>query len=90
LEFLETSFNANTVEHLMCKNQLSVDFFGNVYDCDFNQMENLPARNKAGENITLGMLLDAGNLNLIEEVQTADFCYGCTAGCGSSCGGALV
>ncbi|HEY9808581.1 MAG TPA: arsenosugar biosynthesis radical SAM (seleno)protein ArsS [Halomicronema sp.] len=90
LFFLENNFNVNTVENLMCRNHLSVDFLGNIYDCDFNQMENLPARNKAGENITLGMLLEAGNLDLIEEVQTADFCYGCTAGCGSSCGGALV
>ncbi|MCT7948310.1 arsenosugar biosynthesis radical SAM protein ArsS [Ancylothrix sp. C2] len=90
LGFLENNFNGATVENLMCRNHLSVDFLGNIYDCDFNQMEKLPARNKAGENITLGMLLDAGRLDLIEDVQTANFCYGCTAGSGSSCGGALV
>lgn len=90
LVFLENNYNGATVENLMCRNHLSVDFWGNIYDCDFNQMEKLPARNKAGKTITVDMLLEAGNLDLIEEIQTADFCYGCTAGCGSSCGGALI
>ncbi len=90
LAFLEKNYNGATVENLMCRNHLSVDCWGNIYDCDFNQMENLPARNKAGKTITVDMLLEAVNLDLIEEIQTADFCYGCTAGCGSSCGGALI
>lgn len=90
LQFLESNFNAGTIEHLMCRNELSIDYLGNVYDCDFNQMENLPAKLKNGEKLTVAKLLAAGTLDLIEEVQTAPFCYGCTAGCGSSCGGALV
>lgn len=90
LQFLESNFNAGTIEHLMCRNELSIDYLGNVYDCDFNQMENLPAKLKNGETLTVAKLLAAGTLDLIEEVQTAPFCYGCTAGCGSSCGGALV
>lgn len=90
LQFLESNFNADTVENLMCRNELSIDYLGNVYDCDFNQMENLPAQTRNGEKITVSKLLKADTLDLIEQVQTANYCYGCTAGCGSSCGGALV
>ncbi|MCC5634481.1 arsenosugar biosynthesis radical SAM protein ArsS [Nostoc sp. CHAB 5844] len=90
LQFLESHFNVSTIEHLMCRNELSIDYLGNVYDCDFNQMMNLPAKNANGENLTLTQLLAAGNLDLISEVQTAAYCYGCTAGSGSSCGGALI
>lgn len=90
LKFLENNFNPGTVEHLMCLNELSIDYLGNVYDCDFNQMENLPAQSRNGENLTVSKILAAGNLDLIDEIRTASYCYGCTAGCGSSCGGALV
>ncbi|OKH14285.1 radical SAM protein [Fischerella major NIES-592] len=90
LQFLESNFNPKTVENLMCRDQLSVDYLGNVYDCDFNQMMNLPAKTRDGENLTITKLLAAGSLDLIDEIQTAAYCYGCTAGCGSSCGGALV
>lgn len=90
LQFLEDNFNAGTVEHLMCREQLSIDYLGNIYDCDFNQMENLTAMSRTGEKLTVGKLLEAGSLDVIEEIKTASFCYGCTAGCGSSCGGALV
>jgi radical SAM/Cys-rich protein len=90
VQFLEDNFNAGTVEHLMCRDQLSVDYLGNVYDCDFNQMENLAAMSRTGEKLTVGKLLEAESLDVIEEIRTASFCYGCTAGCGSSCGGALV
>ncbi|MDJ0701979.1 MAG: arsenosugar biosynthesis radical SAM protein ArsS [Leptolyngbyaceae cyanobacterium MO_188.B28] len=90
LKFLESNYNANTVEHLMCRDQLSVDYLGNVYDCDFNQMENLSAKTPEGDNLTVSKLLEAGTLNQIEEIVTAPFCYGCTAGSGSSCGGSLL
>jgi radical SAM/Cys-rich protein len=90
LHFLEAHFNSSTVEHLMCRNELSIDYLGNVYDCDFNQMANLPAKTGNGETITVAKLLKAGTLDLIDEIQTAPYCYGCTAGCGSSCGGSLV
>ncbi|MDP8966572.1 MAG: arsenosugar biosynthesis radical SAM protein ArsS [Cyanobacteriota bacterium] len=90
LQFLESNFNGGTVEHLMCRDELSIDYLGNVYDCDFNQMENRLAQSRTGEMLTVGKLLDAGSLDLIEEIRTASYCYGCTAGCGSSCGGALV
>jgi len=90
LKFLEDNYNASTVEHLMCRDELSIDYRGNVYDCDFNQMENLPAQSRTGETLTVSKLLEAGSLDLIEEIRTASYCYGCTAGCGSSCGGALL
>jgi radical SAM/Cys-rich protein len=90
LHFLESNYNSGTIAHLMCRDELSIDYLGNVYDCDFNQMENLPAKTSNGETLTVAKLLAAGSLDLIEQVQTASYCYGCTAGCGSSCGGALV
>lgn len=90
LQFLAAHHNANTVEHLMCRSELSVDYLGNVYDCDFNQMEALPARAPNGEALTLSTLLEAGTLDLIEQVSTRTYCYGCTAGSGSSCGGSLL
>ncbi len=90
LEFLSDNFNGATVPGLMCRNQLSVDYFGHVYDCDFTQMEGLPALGADGKPLTIGDFLVAGRLDLIPEVQTDDYCYGCTAGCGSSCGGSLT
>ncbi len=90
LRFLESHFNSTTVEHLMCRDELSVDYLGNVYDCDFNQMENLPSKTRDRQPLTVAKLLDAGRLDLIEEIQTGPYCYGCSAGCGSSCGGTLV
>ncbi len=90
LQFLKSHFNPGTVEQLMCRDELSIDYLGHVYDCDFNQMMNLPAKTRDGENLTVAKLLEASSLDLIGEVQTAAYCYGCTAGCGSSCGGALV
>lgn len=90
LEFLESNYNPNTISQLMCRNQLSIDYQGYIYDCDFNQMENLPARSASGKILTVSDLLAKNNLDLIETVQTASYCYGCTAGCGSSCGGSLI
>ena len=90
LKFLEDNYNGDTVENLMCRNELSIDYLGNVYDCDFNQMENLVAKSRTGEALTVSKLLLSGSLDLIDEIRTASYCYGCTAGCGSSCGGALV
>lgn len=90
VDFLAAHYNAATVPQLMCRNELSIDYLGNVYDCDFNQMEGIPARLADGEPLTVSKLLALQNLDVIHEVQTAKYCYGCTAGCGSSCGGALL
>jgi len=90
LHFLAENFNSGTVEHLMCREELSVDYQGYVYDCDFNQMVNRPARTPTGEVLTVAKLLAANSLDCIQDVQTAPYCYGCTAGSGSSCGGSLI
>lgn len=90
LQFLESNYNPQTLHHIMCRNQLSIDYLGNIYDCDFNQMENIPATLPSGETITVETLLNIGNLDVITDIKTANYCYGCTAGSGSSCGGALI
>ncbi|WP_008313326.1 arsenosugar biosynthesis radical SAM (seleno)protein ArsS [Leptolyngbya sp. PCC 6406] len=89
-QFLATHHNPATVPALMCRSELSVDYRGHVYDCDFNQMAEVPAQDAAGMPLTLESLLAAGSLDIIETVQTRPHCYGCTAGSGSSCGGALA
>ncbi|WP_088431488.1 arsenosugar biosynthesis radical SAM (seleno)protein ArsS [Halomicronema hongdechloris] len=89
-KFLENHHNPNTVAHLMCRNQLSVDYLGNIYDCDFNQMEGVRSHLPDGTPISLSTLLQTNNLDVIQTIQTRPYCYGCTAGAGSSCGGALL
>ena len=89
-QFLESHFNPDTLDRLMCRNQLSVDYQGHIYDCDFNQMENLPARSPNGGALTVAKILELDSLDIIQKIQTDDYCYGCTAGSGSSCGGALL
>lgn len=90
LRFLATHFNASTVEHLMCRNELSIDYRGHIYDCDFNQMVERPARSSQGQPLTVADLLAANTLEQVQTVATAPYCFGCTAGSGSSCSGALL
>ena len=90
LKFLESHFNASTLSYVMCRNELSVDYLGNIYDCDFNQMENIAATDFQDRKITLADILTADRLDLITQIKTANYCYGCTAGSGSSCGGSLL
>ncbi|MEE9447547.1 MAG: arsenosugar biosynthesis radical SAM (seleno)protein ArsS, partial [Arenicellales bacterium] len=82
---LVENFNPSTVEALMCRQLVSVDWLGNVYDCDFNQMLEMPL---AGKPLQKVWEIDAASLD--ENLIAVDkHCYGCTAGAGSSCGGAL-
>ena len=90
LQFLEANYNPATLNNVMCRNELSIDYLGNVYDCDFNQMEQVVATTPEREKLTVAKLLELDNLDLIREIRTANYCYGCTAGTGSSCGGSLV
>ena len=88
LELLENNFNAATLDQVMCRNLISIGYEGSVYDCDFNQMLDLPLTDSDGRRIEIGSLtLDrvAGR-----KIIAGDHCYACTAGSGSSCGGALV
>jgi radical SAM/Cys-rich protein len=87
MELLMEHFNVATVEGLMCRNTLSVGWQGEVFDCDFNQMLKMQWRDK-GRLVSLWDLDPAQIEN--RPVLTGDHCFGCTAGAGSSCGGALV
>jgi hypothetical protein len=70
----------------MCRNLVSVDWRGYLYDCDFNQMLDLPIE-RAGARLHLRDLLHEGIDG--RAIRVGGHCYGCTAGQGSSCGGAL-
>jgi radical SAM/Cys-rich protein len=85
LDLLASSFNPATLEGVMCRSTLSVDHLGRIYDCDFNQMLALNIRN--GKPL---FLWDITPSRLSEaSIQTGSHCLACTAGCGSSCTGAL-
>jgi radical SAM/Cys-rich protein len=86
MQKLVNAFNPATVEGLMCKNTLSVDWLGNLYDCDCNQMLELPIRSGLGQHISE---LDPVCLQ-DRRIVTASHCFGCTAGAGSSCGGTVA
>ncbi|MGH6684185.1 MAG: DUF3641 domain-containing protein [Pseudolabrys sp.] len=75
------------LEGVMCRNLISVDWRGYVYDCDFNQMLDLPLVHGTRKRTHLSDLLDVDITD--NPIRTAGHCYGCTAGQGSSCGGAL-
>ncbi|MDL2717456.1 MAG: arsenosugar biosynthesis radical SAM protein ArsS [Acidobacteriota bacterium] len=87
LELLVASFNPGTIDGLMCRNTLSIAWDGRVYDCDFNQMLDLPAQGSSGGGFHVRDL-DVAAL-AARRVVTRRHCFGCTAGAGSSCGGAL-
>jgi radical SAM/Cys-rich protein len=75
------------LDNVMCRNLVSVDYRGFVYDCDFNQMLDLPLSHRGNERVHLSALLDQDLTG--SDIRVAGHCYGCTAGQGSSCGGAL-
>ena len=95
MQLLKTSYSKENLSGLMCRTTLSVDWLGYVYDCDFNQMLGLPAGLEMAD-----MAADVDGRMHINDLLTADLkggniaimdhCYGCTAGDGSSCGGALI
>jgi radical SAM/Cys-rich protein len=87
LELLVASFNPGTLDGLMCRNTLSIGWDGRVYDCDFNQMLGLPALGSANGGFHVREL--AGADLSVRRIVTGRHCFGCTAGAGSSCGGAL-
>jgi radical SAM/Cys-rich protein len=85
MELLLNAFNPATIDHLMCRNTLSVSWDGYLYDCDFNQMLGL----KVASPVSHISLFDPSALQ-DRDIVTNQHCYGCTAGAGSSCGGNLV
>ena len=86
LETLVAAFNPATVDGLMCRNTINVSWEGEAHDCDFNQMLRLPLTGNGRHYVwDLDPAALAGR-----EIATGHHCFGCTAGAGSSCGGALT
>lgn len=87
IKLLKDSYRHENLENVMCRTLISVDWQGYVYDCDFNQMLDLNMQNKNKNKLHLKDLLTKD----IEgtSIRVCDHCYGCAAGQGSSCGGAL-
>ena len=87
MALLDGAFNPSTLARLMCRNTLNVGWDGKIYDCDFNQMLNMEIDGSdtrlLDPDFSLAQLRDV-------PIRTGDHCLGCTAGSGSSCGGALT
>ncbi|MGI1677400.1 MAG: arsenosugar biosynthesis radical SAM protein ArsS [Cellvibrionaceae bacterium] len=95
VSLLKDNFSAGNLESVMCKSLISIDYQGYLYDCDFNQMLNWPIDNTLLKNV---ISTDKKKMHIKELLKTEDLpneikigehCYGCTAGQGSSCSGAL-
>ena len=86
LELLRKSFNPLTVQGLMCRHQITVGWDGTLYDCDFNAALGLAVNHGAPDHIRFFNAEDLWTRRIV----TGEHCFGCTAGSGSSCGGALV
>ena len=85
LDLLFSNFNAEAANNVMCKNLISISWDGKIYDCDFNQMLELTIANDYKSIFDIKSFEEVTN-----KIVTGDHCYGCTAGAGSSCGGALL
>ena len=87
MQLLKDNYRPENLSGVMCRNTLSIDWQGYVYDCDFNQMLQLPF----GANPSVKTHLSELSLSLLKgaAITVRQHCYGCTAGQGSSCGGAL-
>ena len=83
MELLVNSFNPATINGLMCRNTLSISWDGYLYDCDFNQMLDLKCESAHIRDFNLEALAN-------RSIVTGRHCFGCTAGAGSSCGGAIA
>jgi radical SAM/Cys-rich protein len=93
MKLLRDNHQDSNLDAVMCRDTVSVDYNGALYDCDFNQMLGLPTAVPASlsskkARLTVSDLLET-NLDQ-QPIRIADHCYGCTAGQGSSCGGALA
>ena len=84
MHLLEQNFNPSAAAGVMCRSLVSVGYDGRLYDCDFNQM--LALNTLCGKKVSQ---LDSFD-EIAQRIQLGDHCYGCTAGAGSSCGGALA
>ncbi|MFU8820116.1 MAG: arsenosugar biosynthesis radical SAM (seleno)protein ArsS [Gammaproteobacteria bacterium] len=87
MALLKNAYRADNLKNVMCRNLVSVDYQGFLYDCDFNQMLGLPLGGKESRPHLRDLLSADGPPG---DIAVGGHCYGCTAGQGSSCGGALV
>ena len=87
MSLLKNAHRDENLEKVMCRSLISVDWQGYLYDCDFNQMLDLGIRNNDEERMHLSELLNTGITG--KPIIVRNHCYGCTAGQGSSCAGAL-
>ena len=88
MALLKGAHRDDNLDGVMCKTMISVGWQGEVFDCDFNQMLDLPLGAAGGKSTMLAEMMDT-ELNT-QSIRIAEHCYGCTAGQGSSCGGALI
>ncbi len=97
MELLKQNFSADNLDSVMCRSLISVDWLGFIYDCDFNQMLDWPLRSEVN-NVDDILASDKSKVHISDIINTemsgnqiviGEHCYGCTAGQGSSCGGAL-
>lgn len=88
MNLLKNAYQPANLKAVMCRNLISVDYQGYLYDCDFNQMLGLPLGDSEDRRPHLTDLLSQQEPP--RRIRVADHCYGCTAGQGSSCGGALT
>jgi len=87
VKLLIDNHNPENIKRVMCKTQISVDWQGMLYNCDFNQAAQIPIRGKNKHPLTSKDLINITCKDI--ETRTATHCYGCTAGAGSSCQGSL-
>lgn len=87
MDLLKSAYKAENLGSVMCRDLISVDWQGYVYDCDFNQMLGIPLGAAEQPRTHVGDLLETNLTGT--PISVAEHCYGCTAGQGSSCGGAL-
>jgi len=87
MQFLKEAYSEDNLPGVMCRSLISIDWQGYVYDCDFNQMLNLPMLGEGGKRAHLRELMHQDITG--RAIVVMDHCYGCTAGQGSSCGGSL-
>lgn len=88
MRLLIGAFNPATIDGLMCRNMISVGWRGEVYDCDFNQQLGMQWSGNGGSKPLFLWGIDPDSLE-DRVIMTGDHCFGCTAGAGSSCGGAI-
>ena len=86
MTLLKENYSPANLQTVMCRSLISVDWQGGVYDCDFNQMLDLPLMRQRRKQYLHELTADGLEGR---DIIVADHCYGCTAGQGSSCGGAL-